>query len=139
MIAKNKAALALVLLLFSAVLSAKMVIIVNSNAEISQLPKSVAKGIFTGDIKTLKGMDDMIVCLQEDNASHEAFLSEFLGMTGSQFEQLWQKLIFTGKAMEPEKFSSDAEVIKYVIDNPGAIGYINVESLDNRVKALLVK
>lgn len=131
--------LLLIILLIPSVLSAKVVLVVNKDVPFNQMPKMVVKGVFTGEIKSLKGMEELIVCLQEDKKAHEEFLQQYLEMTPSQFEQAWQRLIFTGKAMEPETLSDAAEVIEFVQENPGAIGYIPLEALNDNVKAILVK
>jgi len=37
----------------------------------------------------------------------------------------WQKLIFTGRGTAPPVVNTDAEVIAFVADRPGAVGYVS--------------
>jgi hypothetical protein len=53
----------------------------------------------------------------------------------------WQKQIFSGRGVPPEEKKSDEEVLKYVTENPGAVGYIaEATKIDayNNVKVLTI-
>lgn len=41
-----------------------------------------------------------------------------------------------GKGKPPKELSSDADIIKFVAENPGAIGYVDAASVDGSVKVL---
>jgi hypothetical protein len=48
--------------------------------------------------------------------------------TISGMQKYWLSLVFQGRADPPLFFATDEEVIKYVQNNKGAIGFINVKS-----------
>jgi len=48
--------------------------------------------------------------------------------TASGMQKYWLSLVFQGRADPPLFFATDEEVIKYVQNNKGAIGFINVKS-----------
>jgi hypothetical protein len=58
--------------------------------------------------------------------------------TPSQFKSYWKKLVFTGKGSAPKSFHTDAEVIRYVAETPGAISYISSETRPENVKILKI-
>ncbi len=136
--ARKTIVLIILLMLLTTVLNAKIIVIINKDSDIKVIPKPAAKAIFMGELKSLKGIDELIVAIQNDNDSHNGFLQEFTGLSSSDFKKHWEKMIYTGKAIEPEVFNSDKEVIDFVKSNKGAIGYIDVKSLDDSVKAVMV-
>ncbi len=136
--ARKTILLIILLMLMTTILNAKIIIIINKGSDIKVLPKPAAKAIFMGELKSLKGIDELVVTIQSDTDSHSGFLQEYIGSTSSDFKKHWEKMIYTGKAMEPEVMNSDQEVIDYVKANKGAIGYIDVKSLDDSVKAVMV-
>ena len=137
-LARKTIVLIILLMLLTTMLNAKIIIIINKDSNIKVIPKPAAKAIFMGELKSLKGIDELIVTIQNGNDSHNAFLQEFVGSSASDFKKHWEKMIYTGKAMEPEVLSSDKDVIEFVKANKGAIGYIDVKSIDDSVKAVMV-
>ncbi len=51
-------------------------------------------------------------------------LVRLLGKTSQQFLNGWKKLLFTGNGSMPKMLAGDQEVVAYVAQTPGAIGYI---------------
>ena len=49
---------------------------------------------------------------------------------------IWSKLIFTGRGLPPAQAADTPHVKKMVAANPGAIGYIEVNQLDNTVSVI---
>jgi ABC-type phosphate transport system substrate-binding protein len=54
----------------------------------------------------------------------EQFTREILKKSPSQLRSYWNRQIFTGKAVPPPELESEEEVIRYVLANKGAIGYL---------------
>ena len=44
--------------------------------------------------------------------------------------------MFSGKGRPPRQVDGDAAVIEAVIEQPGTLGYVDSESVDERVKVL---
>lgn len=52
----------------------------------------------------------------------------------------WQQQIFSGRSVPPPEKGSDADVIEYVRQNPGAVGYISAShQLQSGVKPLEIR
>ena len=67
---------------------------------------------------------------------HDHVLKQFAQRTPDQFEKYWKKQVFTGVGSMPTQAKTDAEVIAYVAENPGAFGYVSKASVTDKVKVL---
>jgi ABC-type phosphate transport system substrate-binding protein len=54
----------------------------------------------------------------------QRFTLEVYGKQVIAISAYWQQMIFGGKGVPPPEKSSDADVVAYVRDTPGAIGYV---------------
>jgi ABC-type phosphate transport system substrate-binding protein len=54
----------------------------------------------------------------------EAFYKEVVGKSSSTMKVYWQQMTLTGSAAPPAEKPGNAEVLAFVRDNPGAIGYV---------------
>jgi len=52
------------------------------------------------------------------------FTLEIYGKQVIAISNYWQQMIFSGKGIPPPEKSSDADVVAFVRDTPGAIGYV---------------
>jgi hypothetical protein len=59
--------------------------------------------------------------------------------TAAQFSSFWKQAIFTGKGTPPKAFASEAELIKFVGETPGAIGYVTTNDVPATVKVITIK
>lgn len=71
-------------------------------------------------------------------AAHDRFAQEILKKTPSQLKSYWNQQIFSGKGTPPPEADSPADVIKYVVENPGAIGYLPASVDPGRAKVVKV-
>jgi len=72
----------------------------------------------------------------ESSKVTEQFNQKVLNKSGSQIKAYWSKLVFTGKGTPPKEFSSDAEVLELVSQNPSVIGYVDKAVVNDTVKVL---
>lgn len=54
----------------------------------------------------------------------EAFTRRVLKKTPAQLKTYWAQQIFSGKGVPPPEVDSIREVVRYVLANPGAVGYV---------------
>lgn len=54
----------------------------------------------------------------------EAFSREIHGRSAAQIRNYWQQQLFAGRAVPPVEKLTDAEVVAFVRQTPGAIGYV---------------
>jgi ABC-type phosphate transport system substrate-binding protein len=105
----------------------------NSNA-LDELSISL---IFLGKAKSFPdGSRAKPVNQKEDAAITDDFNKKLLNKSSAQLKAYWSKLVFTGKGIPPEAVLSDTEVIKLVVSDPNAIGYVDVSAIDDTVKVV---
>jgi hypothetical protein len=134
----------IVTLLFAAVAATSataahaQTIIVSTNVNAIEVSKSDLKNIFSGESSTLGGTHVTPVLLKSGPANDE-FLSMYIGKSDLAFRTGWRSLVFSGQAMMPRSFDSEAAVVDYVAHNPGAIAYIGKGAPHEGVKIVTVK
>lgn len=102
------------------------------------LAKMFIKRIPSWSVWKIDGEEVKVIPIdQNDNAVRQAFSHAVHGKSVSAIERYWQKMIFSGRGINPDKFGSDAEVVAFVRAHPGAIGYVSRDTeLGDGVKEL---
>jgi ABC-type phosphate transport system substrate-binding protein len=117
--------------------AAELVVVVSANSPITQLSDNEIADVFLGKLTRLPGGTSLQPLDQaEGSAAREAFYSKFTGKSPAQVKAFWSKLIFTGRGRPPRSLANDAEVIRALRDNPGAIGYVERASIDAATRVL---
>lgn len=120
-------------------MAGEVVFIGNSSVPASTLNHYDVKNIFLG-IKTL--WDDgteIVVVVQKDSSTHDEFLKKYIRKTSAQFSNYWKKQLFSGKGLFPQSKASDQEIINFVRQKKGAIGYVSTDTGLDNVKVISVK
>lgn len=106
-----------------------VVVIVNYNLlhEKTLLPLEMTqkelKDIYLGNKESANGTK-LLLADQRDKKIFEVFISHFIGMSASSYKSHWVKKLFSLGAAVPKVVDGPAEMIKYVSENQGAIGYV---------------
>jgi ABC-type phosphate transport system substrate-binding protein len=66
----------------------------------------------------------------------ERFVQDVLKKTPSQLKSYWNQQIFSGKGVPPPQADSVAAVVGYVLANPGAVGYVPLDTDVGRAKVV---
>ena len=104
---------------------------------IASLEKGDIKKIFLGSKNTWDGEQVINFVVMKDNTVHEEFVKKYTQKTESQFKRYWRKQVFTGKGISPKSFRTEAEVVQYVANTDGAIGYISSNTSADGVNRLV--
>lgn len=118
---------------------AGIAVVVNADNPTDMLSKEAAARLFLKKDTSFKtGAKADPVDHSNSSQLREKFYTEVVNKNPSQMTAYWSRMIFTGKAAPPRNVgNSDEEVINAVVNNSGAIGYIDTRSVDQRVKVLL--
>ena len=93
-----------------------------ANAELELSPEEV-KEIFLGEVQFAGALKLQPV----DNAGAQGeFLARVLKMSGPKYQGAWTKKAFRDGLNAPPLKATDAEVLSFVKNNPGAIGYVSM-------------
>ena len=68
----------------------------------------------------------------------EAFTKEIHGRSVSSIQRYWQRKIFSGDEVPPPELASDREVVEFVSQNVGAIGYVSSDASLDGVKVVSI-
>jgi ABC-type phosphate transport system substrate-binding protein len=60
-----------------------------------------------------------------ESSVRRRFSDEVLKRSVAAVRNYWQQIIFAGRGVPPPELSGDEEVIKYVTDHAGAVGYVS--------------
>ena len=69
----------------------------------------------------------------------EQFIHEVLKKTPAQLKSYWSQQIFSGKRTPPPEVGAPADVISYVLANPGSVGYLPEDVDPGGAKVVEVK
>jgi len=104
-------------------------VIVNKSNPVNSLSKDEVSKLF---LKKTTQWDDgqnvMPVDLAVSSSTRKVFSETLLGKTASAVKSYWQQQAFSGRGKPPAQRDDENAVLKYVQDNPGAIGYISPDA-----------
>jgi ABC-type phosphate transport system substrate-binding protein len=115
-------------------------IVVNSANSVADLPADVVSKLFLKQAaKFPNGTAAVPVELPKTSAVRKAFNKKVHGRPDAAIESYWQQQIFSGKDVPPATRTSDDDVIAFVKENPGAIGYVSAGASTAGVKVVELK
>jgi ABC-type phosphate transport system substrate-binding protein len=114
----------------------ELVIIVNPNVTVERLPRNSIAEIYMNTKTRWDNGDKIRVTMLKTGATHDAFVRELVKTTSDRLTTLWKKVVFTGAGTPPKILKDETEVLAFVTETPGAIGYIAAATPHERVKVL---
>lgn len=117
---------------------AEIAIIINKENPVEKLTAGEAKLYWLRKIKkrwpelnkNIKPVDR-----KTKNAEQDAFYSKVLGMSAADVETYFNAKQYESGEKPQDKFASDAEIINFIGEEAGAIGFVNAASLTAEAKA----
>lgn len=117
---------------------AEVVFIANSSVPTNSLSKTQLKDIFLGNqVKWPDNIQIKVVTLKKGDI-HKEFSKNYMQKSTSQFKMYWKKMVFIGKGSAPKKFESENDLVSFVADTEGAIGYISPGTQPEGIKVLSI-
>jgi len=120
-----------------------LVIIVNNANPVDNLPAGELEKIYLGKRgfwewgKPIKMADLIEENLHEDKSTRAVFSVQYLDKSLASLKSYWIRAIFAGRGQPPLVFGKSRDVINYVSENVGAIGYIRKKDfVPGKVKSL---
>ncbi len=135
------AALALLAALFTARPStaAEVVIVVHPETEVDSVSRGELSKIFLKRLRTwASGESVQPVDQPADSAVRQAFSRRVHERSVITIEVYWKRMVFSGRTLPPKILASDAEILDFVRDTPGAVGYVAADADTRGVKTLAV-
>ncbi|MEO8159370.1 MAG: hypothetical protein ABI648_16345 [Betaproteobacteria bacterium] len=112
-----------------------LVVITNAGNGVEKLTRDEVVNIFMGRYKKLpSGMAALPV---DESGEKAAFYRALLGKELPEIQSYWARLVFSGQGSPPRQMDNADEVLETIINNKGAIGYVDKKKVSSRVKVLL--
>lgn len=128
--------LALLLIGAHAAHAGEILIVANPSVTVESLTKEVVADIYL-NTKTRWDNDEKIrVVILKTGATHDLFIKEIVNTTAERLTTLWKKVVFTGTGTPPKIVKEEKDVIAFVAENPGAIGYIDAATPHDGVNVI---
>ena len=102
------------------------VIVHHSNTR-SEITQEELSNMFLKKISRWKRSNELIhpVDLQEDSAIRETFSKMIHGRKVTSIKAYWQRQIFSGREIPPPEKENDRDILEFVSQEAGAIGYVS--------------
>lgn len=113
-------------------LHAQIAVVVNSNHHMESITMAELNRIFLGEITRWKNENVTLIDHKYKSNTTKNFFNRVCGLSQSKVRLKWIGKMLNGDFQTlPVKLASDAEILKFVSETPGAIGFVDSESLDH--------
>ena len=114
-------------------------IVANPDVPMKQLTRNELQAIFTMRLRAWSnGVPIRVFVLADSAPLHAEFAKEKLSIFPYVLRNYWDRMVFSGTGQFPTELGSPNEMRERIADTPGSIGYLPVELIDPRVRALKV-
>jgi ABC-type phosphate transport system substrate-binding protein len=116
------------------------VVIVHASNPNAGMPRRFVADAFLK--KTTRWPDGSVirpVDLPADSSTRAHFSDDVLNRSVAAVKSYWQQMIFSGRDVPPPELANDDEVVKYVAQNAGAVGYVSGTAQLGGVRPLRVE
>jgi len=115
---------------------ADVAVIVNP-ANKAELDDSAIARIYLAQVRTFPGGGEALpVDQKEGGATQNEFSDKLLKKAPAHIKSFWAQQKFTGNAKALKQLSDDEAVLKFVAENPSAIGYVEASKVRASVKVV---
>ncbi|MFV1984018.1 MAG: phosphate ABC transporter substrate-binding protein [Thiohalomonadales bacterium] len=117
---------------------ADIVVVVNVNFNAEQISQKKLRKLWLGKSKKLENVGRIIIVDQNaNNTITRQFYKTIIKKERKQIKAYWAKLEFIGKGYPPKTLINDKAVIEWIQNNKNGIGYINSNSITDKIKVVM--
>jgi phosphate transport system substrate-binding protein len=125
--------LAFLLTFLSPCFAHHMAVVVNKDNNVENLTSVHLSRIFRSEVKKWPDGKSIVVVLHKDSAGETETLERLIKMSGDEL-----KAMIAAHKDSIQIVDSDADVLKIVQTTPGAVGLVDVRSVDNTISVVRV-
>lgn len=115
---------------------AELVVIVPADCAVQMLDNTQIARLFLGKKSRLPTGEIAVPVDQSKGPIRDQFYEKFTGKSRARINEYWAQRLFTGTGAPPLQLTTSAEVVNYVASTPHAIGYVDSNMVDQRVKVV---
>ena len=132
-----KPLLSLLLVLLAQTASAELVVVSGAKSGIDHLSRQDVVFLFMGRLRQLPtGVPAVPVDLAVDSPERADFYRQLVSKEPAEIKAYWSRLVFSGGSRPPQIAESREDLIRLLSSNPGAIGYMDRNKVDQRVRII---
>ena len=128
----------LLLLMASSTATCDVMIISNKSVPNSSFSRQDIKDIFFGKKLYWDDKTKITIATLNQGDITESFLKTYLNQNSKQYDSYWEKKIFTGDKNAPIRFKTSKQMLDYITNTKGAIGFIDAKTPTQYVKIITV-
>ena len=113
--------------------------VIIGHENVPKMDASTIQKIYTGKIISVASISITPVAFKPGTPARTRFLREFLRQDEDKYTAYWTVRRYIGKGIPPTELSGTAEVVRYVVATPGAIGYLDADELPPGLNVILRK
>jgi ABC-type phosphate transport system substrate-binding protein len=116
--------------------AAEILVIAHSSVPVERLEREAVAEIYLGTrTKWDDGAKIRVVMLKE-GTTHETFVRDIVKTTPAKLRDVWKKVVFTGTGTPPKIVKTEADLVTFVAETRGAIGYIGAATPHEEVNVI---
>jgi hypothetical protein len=104
---------------------AQAAVVVVAHAGMRKLDVATVERIYSGKVVELDGQPVVPVNLPPQHPLRQRFLKDFMQRDEPSYLAYWTVRRYVGKGAPPKEVGSVSEVLMHVMQNPGAMGYLD--------------
>lgn len=116
--------------------AAEVVIIVNPSVGIHSMNRKDVKDIFLGRKMKWNTQNQIQFVVQKETPVHAEFTRTILRKPPSKYKKWLLHMAFTGQGVFPKTFKNEDQLVQYVAETEGAIGYVSENTVIKGVYAV---
>ena len=115
-------------------------VIVHEKSAASSVSRTLLADIFLKKVTRWEGGERAVpVDLRPSSAVRQAFSVDVLKRPVGAVRNYWTQRIFAGRELPPPELESDEAVVRFVTNNPGAVGYVSAAAALGATKRIEVR
>ncbi len=127
------------LLLLCRFASADIILIANNSVKETSISKGEVKRAFLGKKKRWADKQKINTVTLKKGAVHKDFVKKYINKSPSSFSSFWKRALVTGTGIPPKSFNTESDIVKYIEETQGGIGYISSDTPHDGVKVLSIE
>jgi len=116
---------------------AELVVVVNARSGVAAMTRNEVINVFFGrNRKYFNGLEAQPVDLVDTHPDRAKFYRLLVGKELADINAYWSRQVFTGRTQAPPQVKTSEEMLKWVAERPGGIGFVNLLQADARVRVV---
>ncbi len=118
-------------------LAADSDVVVIANVSVPTVDAQLLSRLYTGRAVEAGNVRVTVVNAAVGSNVRDQFLNRVLQQDDEKYRAYWLVRRHVGKGIPPKEFQSASEMIDYVLNTPGAIGYVRANEVTSGVRVIL--